>query len=400
MSLGQETTAPTASLPPAVPVLSQDGGAPPAEFMSGVGISGRPYGPRIWADTEFLMWWTKRVPVTTPLWSEALNPTAPPGALGSTNTAILLGGQSYDQSTRFGGRFTFGGWLDSESSIGLEGNYLFIAPQSVSRTVKTDGSTNTFVGAPFFNVTTGLEDFQAIGGLGVPSSAFLRLSNQLQGGEVNALARLVRTENLSLNGLAGFRYVQFKESLEFGEGSTNFFPGAVYAAQDSFRAANNFYGGNLGLRGEYRVGSFFVEATGKVALGVMNQTMDVNGVSSQFTPGIPVNTYMNVPSGFYALPTNSGHHTQNAFCVVPEAELKFGYNITQNIQAFVGYNFLYLSDVARPGTTIDHSINPTQGTSFTGTFPNTLVGPAAPGFSFSRSDFWAQGINFGLQFKF
>jgi hypothetical protein len=177
---------------------------------------------------------------------------------------------------------------------------------------------------------------------------------------------------------------------------------------DSFHASNNFYGGQLGLRGDYHLGHFFVEAAGKVALGSMNQSINISGASSSnstntvlFPPGVflPATNFVNAPGGFFAQGTNSGHFSRNVFAVVPEADFKIGYNITRNIQGFVGYSFLYLNDVLRPGTTIDHSLNLTQVPIAAG-FPNTLVGPSAPNFSFTRSDFWAQGINFGVQFKF
>jgi len=345
-----------------------------------------------------LLWWTKKIPVNTPLLTQATNPADPTsGALGSPNTAIVLGGQSYDPGTRYGGRFTLGGWLDSEANIGLEANYLFISPESTTQTVGSPGTPGSPVFAfPFFNVVTGAE---GRGILATPNTDSLRLSNQLQGGELNVVGRLLRTPNLSLSGLFGFRYINLQENLGFAEtfGSPANFTGSL---QDSFRATNNFYGGQLGLRGEFRWGNFFVEGTGKVALGCVQQVVDVNGSSSEAFPGRGAGfVYTNAPGGFFAEPTNIGHHSQNAFCVVPEVDLKLGCNITRDIQAFVGYSFLYLSDVARPGTTIDHNVNLSQSPTFSGV-PTTLVGPAAPTFSFSRSDFWAQGINLGLQFKF
>jgi hypothetical protein len=50
----------------------------------------------------------------------------------------------------------------------------------------------------------------------------------------------------------------------------------------------------------------------------------------------------------------------------------------------IGYNFMYLSHVVRPGNQID----------------NTFDGVSHPGVPFSQSGFWTQGINIGLHFIF
>jgi len=67
---------------------------------------------------------------------------------------------------------------------------------------------------------------------------------------------------------------------------------------------------------------------------------------------------------------------------------------------FVGYSFLYLSDVAQPGNQIDRSLNVTripfntQGVAF------EPGGPTQPALNINSSSFWAQGINFGLELRF
>ena len=386
---------------PGAVVALETPSAPLAEWLGGARGCG-PSCERIWGNAEFLLWWTKNAPVNTPLVTQATNPADPTsGQIGSANTKILMGDRSYDLNQRDGGRFTIGGWLDSDATIGLEANYLFIAPRSTTQTTGSNGAPGSPVLTfPFFDVNTGKE---STFGLATPTGINLHILNDLQGGELNALIKLIRTDNLSVNGLIGFRYVNFRENLDFAQSFGLPGPGAFNGMlQDRFHANNNFYGGQLGLRAEYRLGNFFVEATGKVALGSMQQTVNVSGSSTVNTPGgAAINNFTNAPGGFYALPTNIGNHTQSVFGVVPEGQLKAGYNITRNIQAYVGYNFLYLNNVVRPGTVIDHANNLTQAPSNFGTgFPNTLTGPAAPNFSFNRSDFWAQGVSFGVQFKF
>jgi hypothetical protein len=77
--------------------------------------------------------------------------------------------------------------------------------------------------------------------------------------------------------------------------------------------------------------------------------------------------------------------------------MKFYVLITQHCRAFVGYDFLYWNQVVRPGNQVDRNINLSQSAVFGS---GTLSGPATPAPLFGRSDFWAQGITFGLELRF
>jgi hypothetical protein len=173
--------------------------------------------------------------------------------------------------------------------------------------------------------------------------------------------------------------------------------GHAFSILDQFQAANNFYGGQLGLRSEFRVLCGFLNVGAKLALGSVSEAVTISGLSrGQPPPG----TAVAFPVGFYASQTNSGQHAQNNFALLPEFTVNLGYHFTQNIRAWVGYNFLFLSSVARPGNEVDIHLNPSQVPWLGGNPNNPLVGPAVPAFYFNRTDLWAQGINFGLQVKF
>jgi hypothetical protein len=61
---------------------------------------------------------------------------------------------------------------------------------------------------------------------------------------------------------------------------------------------------------------------------------------------------------------------------------------------FVGYNFLYCSNILRAGDQIDTTLDVNAAT-----FPITQrPGATRPAPKFEDSGFWAQGINFGLHF--
>jgi hypothetical protein len=59
---------------------------------------------------------------------------------------------------------------------------------------------------------------------------------------------------------------------------------------------------------------------------------------------------------------------------------------------------MYWSSVVRPGDQIDTTINRTQLPSVFA--PGMLVGAPRPGFQFHPTDFWAQGVSFGLELQY
>jgi hypothetical protein len=55
----------------------------------------------------------------------------------------------------------------------------------------------------------------------------------------------------------------------------------------------------------------------------------------------------------------------------------------------MGYSFVYVNNLIRPGDTIDTTLAP-LGTALA----------VRPQRAFSTSDFWLHGINFGLEFRY
>jgi len=138
-----------------------------------------------------------------------------------------------------------------------------------------------------------------------------------------------------------------------------------------------------------------VNFLGKIALGDSHETVSINGSTQQTPPG---GTTTSVPGGLLALSSNIGRYTKDEFAAVPELGINFGYQINPLVRAYVGYSFIYLSDVARPGDQINRSVNPALVP--TSTTYGTASTPAAPGFTFQRTEFWAQGVNFGLEVRY
>jgi hypothetical protein len=361
-----------------------------------------------WTSAEFLIWWTKDAPCPVPLATTApfvTNPAnnGPPGALGNSDTTVVLGGSDIAQAPQLGGRFTLGRWLTDDARAGFEANFLFLSHNNVSKTV-TDNGTQ-WLTSPFDDnaLPPTFPDALPLAIPGVATgSATLNSFRQVYGAELNGVWALQQTNAIAWQMLAGYRYFNVNEELDLG---TTFLytvsgPAGLFSnTLDQFRAQNHFNGGQIGIRGEWTRGNWFFASTVKLALGSTHEVVDINGsTTTNAGPGfgstIPVTT---VPGGLYAQPTNIGQYSRDRFAVLPEVTLRLGAKVTANIRTFVGYNFLYLSSVVRPGNQIDGTINITQSSAAFGVPPPGLSGQASPTPRFKTSDFWAQGLNLGAE---
>jgi hypothetical protein len=360
-----------------------------------------PCGPAgcFWISAEYLHWWTKgdNVPPLV-----TASPPGSAGILGQPGTVVLFGGDDVFRDSGYpGGRFTAGLWLNCEHTVGIEGSYFFLGSRSVDFTASGSAAGTQTIARPFFNALTGKEDSELVASPGLLSgTVHASLSSELQGAELNGLCNVCCGCNYRLDLLGGFRFLDLDENLGVEEHlavapEVALIGGTTFDVTDRFETRNRFYGGQLGARAEVRRGRVFVDLTGKVALGATDESVRVAG-STVITP--PGGAATVASAGLLAQATNSGRFDQTHFAVVPELGVNVGYQFGEHVRAFVGYTFLYWSDVARPGNQIDLALNPTQ-------FPvsgatSGLVGPARPAPIVANTDFWAQGVNFGLEFRY
>lgn len=350
-----------------------------------------------WARAEYLLWWLKdggAPPLVT------TGPAGSVGILSQPGTSVLFGGSDINPAERHGGRFTAGAWLGDDNCIGVEGSYFFLATASKGfsafATAAPDGRV---LARPFFNVSSGLEDSELVSSPGLLGGTVqVASSSRLQGAELHLLSASSEDCEGGIGLFAGFRYLDLDEGLIIREDLLAApllgVPGSRFSIQDSFSTGNDFYGGQLGVRGEWGFGRLSLDGVLKVALGLSHEGVDIHGATRILTPGsAPVVQ----PGGLLALPTNIGHYQLDEFAVVPEVGFRVRYALTRFIQVVGGYTFLYDSDVARPGAQIDRTINPTQLPTSLG---STLLGPARPIAVVKNTDFWAQGLSLGLEFRY
>jgi len=334
--------------------------------------------------------WTFNGSRTPPLVSD--------GFLDDPATKVLLGGEDMDTNPNPGLRLTVSRALSERSS--LEASALYFRSRSTSKSVSSSGqpdSTNIFV--PVFDAFLGAESLENISAAGFFSgAASAELSNNLWGAEFNLATRMVSSGNWRIEGIAGVRYLRFHEKLFFTTDSPNLppQPADVYHTEDKFTATNHFFGGQLGARARGDWGSWFGGGSLKVGIGMMRQSVNVEGtlLTNDFNNyGTPV-AYAG--GGYFATPTNVGEYSRNKFALVPELALSIGYRVTPRLSLAAGYSLLYMSDVARAPQQINRTVNYSPSDQ-----PPTLpLGPQEPSFTFKSSDFWAHGFNLGAVYRF
>lgn len=355
--------------------------------------------PRLWLKAEALYWWTSSSPLPVPLVTAGSLADPVPGAIGQPGTSVLIGNQSIKLPGRPGGRFTMGFALDTDGTWGAEGSYLVLARRSVSQSVFSDGSpASAALAFPFYDPTIPGENSSSIANPGVfAGTAMSTLTTSFQGVELNVLHTIDSSPGLRWDVLGGFRYLNLQESLSFLTDSPNVPPNVPFDFQtfDRINARNNFYGAQIGGRVSLENDRLFLNATGKLALGGTVESVGVNG--GTFTSDAWGYTF---PGGYLAQPSNIGSQRHSHFAVAPEVGLNVGVRFTPWASLIMGYSFLYVSSVARPGDQIDRVINPTQSYAISGGKTGGLVGPARPELMIHDTDFWVQGLNFGLEFRF
>jgi hypothetical protein len=364
-------------------------------------------GELVWANAEYLLWWVQKGPLAAPLVTTGSSVNF--GALGASDTSVLFGGSGLDYRTFSGGRFGVGVWFDRGCSWGVEGSGFLTETRPIHFDAVSTAIGTPVLARPVISALTGQETVELIAAPGVVTgSVDVSSDSRLYSWDIDLTNRCYNTAGMHVDWMFGYREMNLKESLSISQNST-LLPGGIagfagssisppsgVAVSDQFVAVNRFYGGQLGARGEYANGGWFVNVLTRVALGGTHEVVDINGATLRpATAGGPATL---VQGGLLALSSNSGHHKHDEFAAVPEFGLNVGYQVTRYLRAYVGYTFVYWSDVARPGDQINRTVNP--GLIPTSQTFGTPGGPAEPSFSLRNTDFWAQGVNFGLEFRF
>jgi hypothetical protein len=353
---------------------------------------------RFWGGVQYLHYWFKDAP-------------SPQGLLLSTNagvTSTAVGGTSYDYSSASGIGFNAGTWLNDRHTFGLQFGGFLVEQKSVFTRVSADAAGSPGLTRPFIDAVLARPAISFVSQPGTVTGSFATSAGiRMAGAEGLGIRNLVYCPNYSIDVLIGGKYVDLDEFIDITQtsrpiaGGQIFFNGAQIAPNsgvtinDRFRTRNQFWGGVVGLRGEYHFGPVFFNGTVKVGMGNNHQVVDIDGTTRiQPTTGPSV-----LSGGLLAVRGgNIGRNVTNRFSVVNELGAQLGINVTSHARILVGYDFLYLNNVVRPGQQIDPVINsrlvPTSANF------GAVGGIASPVVTGIRDDFFVHGVRFGLELKY
>jgi Putative beta barrel porin-7 (BBP7) len=359
---------------------------------------------RLYVRADYLLWWGKGFwapPLVTT--SSAGTPRDEAGILGLPTTSVLFpNGNNLAATAVSGGRVRLGYWLDDCDISAIEGSY-FGFPKSTTNFNASDQNF-AILARPFVNIETGAvgNDAELVAYPNLFSGNISVVgSSRLQGAELFFRHALCRGCNWRVDGLLGWRYNRLDETLAISDtktvlsGQTGLTVGTLLSEYDRFSTRNTFNGVQIGVITEVVHCRWWFETRTTLALGNNRSLVNIDG---QATAVVPVpnmpDQIIVTPAGLLAQGTNIGAYRNDDFAVVPQLGVSVGYEIICGLWATAGYNFMYWSRVARPGDQIDTDVNLSQLS------PGGLVGLPRPAYTNAITDYWAQGLSFGLAYRF
>jgi hypothetical protein len=370
--------------------------------------------PKMWVNTDYLLWFAKPQPTAFPF----VTSSAPfaGGRIGNVSTAVLHSQTDLGYNLFSGFRVTGGYFADADRRYGWYASGFVTEQKSNIFHATSDSTGQPLLARPFFDTQINNQNVLLVSSPTFASGNVLVYSSSqtwgAEGGPVINLFRSCPDQSClwNIDMIAGFRYLQVSEMMRMQQFTTLIgsatapFDGKLYGAgaqievNDEFTTTNRFYGGQVGLNTGVRMNRWSLDVQGKIAIGVMNQRIDANGTSVLRT-GTPVQPVVStVRAGLFANASNLGRISDDQFSVIPEVNASLGYSWTSWLNTSVGYNFLYVSRVARPGDQFSNNVNP----ALVPTSPNYGTGQLLPTTDLrgTQNDFWMQGVSFGLNLRY
>ncbi len=363
--------------------------------------------PLAYVQTEYLLWWMS--PLNIPILATTNPDPNRFGYLNEPGTVPIVGPGRLIDPFRNGLRVRAGLW-DAARRCALDGSFFFLSRETAS--IVVDSHQFPIITRPVFSPNPRPGSGGIIGETGeaVAVPNILRgqfrvdASSLLWGMDANLRCCLRTTEVGQLTGLIGYRYLNLSEALEMkenivvigpGNGRLNVPdpPGTVVFVRDRFATENRFHGGQVGFTWERRWGAWTFWGRATIAFGITEQELEIYGIQTRIRPNQPPVFF---PGGLLAAASNLGTFQLDRFSVVPEVTVQVGYRLSPAWQLYLGYNFLYWTNVLRPGEQIDRVVDLTQ-------VPNAPSVPFSGQFRprplFRQSDLLVTGLQFGLEWR-
>lgn len=318
-----------------------------------------------WLSTDFLIAAASRT-VLPPLATTSPAGTIP--ALRQPGTVTLFGGDQLS-GVRPGLRADTGLWISDR--LGVDGSFLFLATERVTYNAAAEPG-GPLLARPI--VTNTGETVRLIAAF-QPDSLTATAATWTIGGDVNLRWNLCRSEFVTSDLFAGYRYLHLWDQVRVSHTETGRF-GDRAVVSDEFRTINQFHGPQVGLATSARL---FDRLTFSTRLGVALGAT----VSDARLSGTTTANGVTTAGGLLVTGTNAGRYSNTEFAVLPTADAKFGYDLTDWLRLSVGYSFLYWSRVERAGDQIDRTLSLTR-----------------PVYPTRGTDYWLQGVTLGAEVRY
>jgi hypothetical protein len=358
-----------------------------------------------------------------------------PGAIGQPGTQVVFGNKHYNFHRTAGVKASIGSYIgpDKNVSVDIDGFWIFSRTRHFS--ISANPGEAPLIARPYYDVRRASERARIVSSNSVATGFFSGSSSaliktQFWGGELNigyhpcsqqavgchtcgeiaARQKQPCDKNMTGGLFVGFRYLRLFEKLKikdvmdpFGTPSGLSFNGSTHPVtlpdslkdEDQFRTNNDFFGGQIGIKGDYAFNCWMsLGFYGKAAFGVTEQKYKSEGwttwESSVFGDQYAV-------GGVLVQPNNMVHEKKWKYAWVPEAGVNFSIEPFSHLRFLVGYSFLWWSKIVRPGEQINNEVN-------SGQIPGNAAfyTPAVqkPNNHLKETSFWLQAVNFGVSFDF
>jgi hypothetical protein len=368
---------------------------------------------RFWIRGDYLLWWTKgtRPP---PLVTMSPDGTSQGNAGVLPGATILYPTGWVNADSRSGYRVSLGYWLDACRTRAIEGDYWDLGPNSSHFVASGEGSP--ILARPFRDSRDGDQNAELVSFPGLTGTVTVNASDYFQSAGAWFRCNLKscqptcgdcgdcgdcgetceptcesrrRACGFRLDMLAGYRHYRYNDSLTIHEDLLDtglVLTGTTFDILDSFRTHNEFHGGEIGVSAQVCRGRWSLDLTAKAAFGNNRQVVTIDGQTILTIPDLtPIVTKRGLLTG----DSNIGQYSRDRFVIIPQFGAEVGYALNCNWRAYAGYNFLYWANVQRAASQIDFNVDP----------GNSPPAGSPPLPQLTQTDFWAQGLNVGLEFR-
>jgi hypothetical protein len=345
------------------------------------------------------------------------NREQPVALAGTSSGTPTIGEEHLDRHVQSGARVALGYWLTQANPfmpggftpcLGVETRFFAVAQRSFG----FNDAASSVITRPFFDLNDEQPSAVIVAAPGLASGAIsATVQDRLWGAEANVWKMMYfdyPMTTYSIEAMVGMRYLDMDESFSvtrFSQFVTNpqnfpaynFLAGSTIHEQESFATRNQFWGGQVGIRGRLIFESaFVVSGTFQLGLGTTNERITIEGSQTRTLPGGTSVTY---PGGLLALPSNIGTFERNKFTQVPAFDINIACPVTNHLTLSLGFNALYWSRLVRPENQIDRVVDITQIPNFPGAVVAMSSGQQRPVVPFSQSNLWLLGVLIGAEVR-